>query len=66
MLNFKKKLDMLLSTDQPGRVAAVFIFAPLLLFKGIQYNDMFISFFGLLLYLWDLYWLILRDPMHSM
>lgn len=52
-------------TDQPGRVAAVFIFSPLLLFKGIKYNDIFISSFGLLLYLWDLYWLILKNPVHS-
>ena len=53
---------MTLFTDQPGRLVAVCIFAPILLYKGYLYKDIFLICFGILLFIWDLYWLLLKDP----
>ena len=50
-------------TDQPGRMLAVFFFGPILVFKGVRYNDYFIVTFGLLLIVWDLFWLMFREPL---
>lgn len=49
-------------TDQPGRVLAVLVFGPLLIFKGRALGDLFIFWFGVLLVVWDLYWLLYRAP----
>ena len=49
-------------SDQPGRILAVFVFAPILLFKGIKFRDLFIIVFAVLLFTWDLYWLIYKAP----
>lgn len=55
------KLKEVLS-DQPGRVLAVFVFAPILLYKAVIYKDVFIAVFAALLFVWDLFWLLFRDP----
>lgn len=53
-------------TDQPGRILAVFLFGPLILYKGIRYNnDVFLIVFGILLIVWDAYWLIYKVPSQS-
>ena len=49
-------------TDQPGRFLAVFVIAPILLYKGIRYADWFIILFALILFVWDLYWIITQPP----
>jgi len=49
-------------SDQPGRVLAVFVIAPVLVWKGWNYRDWFIFIFGIILFLWDLYWLAVKDP----
>ena len=49
-------------TDQPGRVLAVFVIAPTLAKKGIDYNDIFITVFSITLFTWDLFWLIAKPP----
>lgn len=49
-------------TDQPGRVAAVLVFAPMLVRKGLRYGDDALVFFGLLLFAWDLAWLLCAAP----
>lgn len=36
-----------------GRLLAVFVFGPFLIYKGKQYNDYLITLFGILLMLWD-------------
>ena len=46
--------------DQPGRIFAITVFAPLLIYKGYQYKDNFLIFFGILLFIWDLYWLLFK------
>lgn len=48
--------------DQPGRFIAVLLFSPLLLYKGYVYNDNFLIFFSLLLFIWDLYNIIYTKP----
>jgi hypothetical protein len=52
-------------TDQPGRFIAVFFIAPILLYKGLVYNDAFITAFAVILFVWDLYWLICCPPKKS-
>ncbi len=50
-------------TDQPGRVLAVFLFGPTIVYKGFKYNkDAFLIIFGILLILWDAYWLAFKEP----
>jgi len=49
-------------TDQPGRVLAIFIFSPLILCKGINYEDKFLILFSLLLFFWELLWLTKYGP----
>ena len=51
-----------LATNQPGRVAAVFVVSPLLAAKGHRYNDPFIKVFSMALFAWDLWWLLRRPP----
>lgn len=48
--------------DQPGRVLACFVFAPVIGFKGIDYRDTFLLFFSVLLFAWDYYWLLFKKP----
>lgn len=49
-------------SDQPGRVLAVLVFAPLILYKGYKYHDRFLIIFAILLFIWDLYWLTSKPP----
>ena len=48
--------------DQPGRLLAVFFFAPVLIYKGYEYSDKFLILFGLILLLWDLYHILYTKP----
>lgn len=54
------KLDF--CNDQPGRLLAVCVISPILLYKGNMYNDYFILLFALVLFFWDLYWLCTSKP----
>ena len=45
-------------TDQPGRLFAVIVFAPLLICKGFGYNDIILLILGILIFIYDLFWLI--------
>ena len=47
-------------SEQPGRLLAVFVFAPLILYKGIMYSDWFLIAFAILLFAWDMYWLAFK------
>jgi hypothetical protein len=49
-------------SDQPGRVLAVFVIAPILLYKGYKYHDWFIFIFAIILFFWDLFWLVTQPP----
>lgn len=50
----------IIGTDQPGRVLAVFVLAPIILYKGIHYDDPFLVLFAIMLFFWDLYWLLIK------
>ena len=49
-------------TDQPGRIFAIFIFAPFLIYKGYIYKDCTLILLGTLLFIWDLYWILNHPP----
>ena len=49
-------------TDQPGRYFAILYFSPLLIYKSYYYNDNFLFIFGILLFSWDLFWVINYPP----
>ena len=51
--------------DQPGRIFAVFILAPLIAYKACIYNDTFLLIFSIMLFIWDLYWLIYKKPQYN-
>jgi hypothetical protein len=48
------------SNEQPGRLVSLILFAPILLYKGYKYDDIFLIFCSLLLFIWDLYYIINR------
>jgi hypothetical protein len=50
----------IIRTDQPGRIVAVCIVSPILAHKGYTYDDVFIKAFAVLLFSWDLWWLVAR------
>ena len=52
-------------SDQPGRFVAVFVVAPILFFKGKHYKDWFILIFAIVLFLWDLFWILRRPPVET-
>jgi hypothetical protein len=52
----------ILYTDQPGRIFAVFVIAPIIAYKGYIYNDLFLVIFSILLLIWDSYWLLYKEP----
>ncbi len=53
-------------SDQPGRVFAVLVAAPVLMRKGLEYDDAFLKGFAAALFAWDLYWLLCRPPRAAM
>lgn len=55
-------LKEVFKTDQPGRLIAVFIIAPILAYKALKYHDTFIGVFSIVLFIWDLYWLLYAEP----
>jgi hypothetical protein len=55
-------MDFSFCNDQPGRLIAVFLIAPILFLKGINYDDLFIFCFAIILFLWDLYYIIFTKP----
>ncbi len=52
-------------TDQPGRWCAVCVFSPWLLQRGVEHGDRSIAGFAVLLFVWDLYWLVCKTPSSS-
>lgn len=49
-------------TDQPGRIFAVIIFAPYLVYRGLVYRDTLLTMLGLALFLYELFWLLSQPP----
>ena len=49
-------------TDQPGRVFAVLVFGPLLILRGSHHKDATLIALGVLLILYDLFWIVFKEP----
>ncbi len=49
-------------TEQPGRILAIFIFAPYLIYSGYIYNDKIILLFGIIFFIYELFWIIFYKP----
>jgi hypothetical protein len=56
---------IIFSNEQPGRLLAVFILAPIIAYKSYVYNDLFLLIFSIMLFIWDLYWLICKEPIQE-
>jgi len=52
-------------TDQIGRYFAIFVFAPILVIKGVTTGDVLLIILGYMLFFWDLYWILFRAPKKS-
>ena len=48
-------------SEQPGRILAIFIFAPYLIYKGYKFDDKLLEFFGILFIIYEIFWLINYD-----
>lgn len=49
-------------SEQPGRLLALIFFAPILYYKGYKYNDRFIILFSIILFFWELLWIVNYKP----
>lgn len=49
-------------TDQYGRIFAVLVFAPYLIYSGYKYNDKILSILGLILFVYELFWICNKGP----
>ena len=45
-------------TAQPGRIFAVFVFGPLLILKGVNFKDNLLILLGILIIIYDFFWLV--------
>ncbi len=45
-------------TDQPGRLFAIFIFGPYLIYKGFEINDLFLILVGITFIFYELFWIL--------
>ncbi len=49
-------------TDQPGRLFAILFFSPYLIYCGIKYNDIILIILGILLFLYECFWICTSGP----
>ena len=49
-------------TDQPGRLFAILFFSPYLIYSGIKYNDTILIILGILLFLYECFWICNKGP----
>tara|TARA_B100001564_G_scaffold349937_1_gene353680 strand:- start:2143 stop:2313 length:171 start_codon:yes stop_codon:yes gene_type:complete len=49
-------------TDQYGRLFAVLVFAPYLIYSGYKHNDKILCLLGLLLFVYELFWICNKGP----
>ena len=53
---------MLTKTDYIARYFAVFIFAPYIIYRGNEYKDNFLIFFGYLLLIYEIFCIFCYHP----
>lgn len=49
-------------TDQYGRLFAIFIFSPYLIYKGYKYNDYILILLGIVLLFYEIFWIYFSGP----
>lgn len=49
-------------SDQYGRLFAIFIFSPLLIYKAFYYDDMILLFLGFSLFFYECFWIFTCGP----
>ena len=49
-------------TDQYGRLFAVFIFSPYLVYCGYKYNDYILLLLGIILFIYECLWIYFSGP----
>ena len=52
-------------SDQPGRLFAILVFAPFLIFRGISYQDALLTILGIALFFYEIFWIITAPPQHA-
>ena len=52
---------MILS-EQPGRIFAIFVFSPYLIYKGYKIKDIFLIFSGIVFICYECFWVINYHP----
>ena len=49
-------------TEQPGRLIAIFLVGPYLIYIGKKYNNLFLIVLGILFIPYELFWIINYSP----
>ena len=52
----------MLISEQPGRLMAIFIFGPFLVYSGRKYEDKLLILLGSLFILYEIFWVINYEP----
>ena len=45
-------------TEQPGRLFAIFLLGPYLIFTGLKYNNILLILLGIIFILYEIFWII--------
>jgi len=51
-------------SEQPGRVFAILLFGPYLIYCGIKYKNYLLLFLGIIFIVYELFWVMFFDPKH--
>ena len=49
-------------SEQPGRMCAIFIFGPFLIYKGKKYKDRSLKIFGIVFIVYEIFWVLFHSP----
>ena len=52
----------MLISEQPGRIFAVFILSPYLIYKGYQYQDRLLIIVGIVFIFYEIFWILNYKP----
>lgn len=49
-------------SEQPGRIVAILIVGPFLVYKGVTFNDITLYGLGILFILYEVFWVLYYEP----
>jgi len=49
-------------TEQPGRLIAIFLLGPYLIFTGKKYNNLLLILLGIIFIIYEIFWIINYNP----